>query len=289
MPHVQVGVLPKTLLAKSHEKRSTRVSQALLEAARLDVAAAHAYLKTRPEGLTTDEAEARLREHGQNVLAKDRRPSLLRLFWRAVRNPLVILLAVLATLSVATGDTRAALMMLLMIALSVGLKLAQEAKASSAAAKLRAMISVRASVLRGGKLEEIAVARLVPGDIVQLTAGDMIPGDVRLVVAKDLFVIQGSLTGESFPVEKFVVSRGEQPSSPLELANGSYAERRPFGEASLPSHLKQKGEKDKEGKEESGSSSYVPPEPEKDKQLQYGIRLLRGDLAGPRAKRSAQP
>jgi P-type Mg2+ transporter len=219
MPHHQVGVLPKTLLAKSHEQPSLRVSQAVLESARLDVAGAYAYLKTRPEGLTSEEAEARLREHGPNVLAKDRRPSLLSLSWRAVRNPLVILLAVLATVSFATGDARAAIMMLLMIALSVGLKLFQEAKASNAAAKLRAMISVKATVLRSGQVEEIAVSHLVPGDIVQLTAGDMIPGDVRLVVAKDLFVIQGSLTGESFPVEKFVVGRGKQAPSPLELGN----------------------------------------------------------------------
>ena len=204
MPHRQVGVLPKTLLAKSHEQQSMRVSQAVLESARLDVAAAYAHLGTRAEGLTPEEADARLREHGQNVLAKDQRPSLFLLFWRAVRNPLVILLAVLATVSFVTGDARAAIMMLLMIALSVGLKLVQEAKASNAAAKLKAMISVKATVIRAGKASEIAVSHLVPGDVVQLSAGDMIPGDVRLVVAKDLFVIQGSLTGESFPVEKFV-------------------------------------------------------------------------------------
>ena len=124
-----------------------------------------------------------------------------------MRNPLVILLAVLATVSFATGDARAATMMLLMIVLSVGLKLIQEAKASSAAAKLKAMISVKATVLRDGTAQEIAVSHLVPGDVVQLAAGDMIPGDVRVVQAKDLFVIQGSLTGESFPVEKFVVEK----------------------------------------------------------------------------------
>jgi P-type Mg2+ transporter len=219
MPHLQVGVLPKTLLAKSHEQRSLRVAQAVLEAARLAAADAHTYLKTQAQGLSHAEAEARLREHGQNVLAKDQRPSVLALFWRALRNPLVVLLAVLATVSFATGDARAAIMMLLMIALSVGLKLIQEAKASNAAAKLRAMISIRASVLRDGNIEEIAVSRLVPGDVVQLKAGDMIPGDVRFVTAKDLFVVQGSLTGESFPVEKFVAADPDQPSSPLELRN----------------------------------------------------------------------
>src|SRR3954471_7760545 len=205
MPYRQVGILPKTLLAKSHERRSMRVSRAVLESARVDVTAAYAQLGTRAEGLSAEEADARLEKFGPNVLAKDQRPSLLWLLWRAVRNPLVILLAVLAIVSFATGDTRAALMMLLMVALSVGLKLFQESKASGAAARLKAMISVKASVVRGGQTRELSVSRLVPGDIVQLSAGDMIPGDVRLVVAKDLFVIQGSLTGESFPVEKFVV------------------------------------------------------------------------------------
>jgi Mg2+-importing ATPase len=110
-------------------------------------------------------------------------------------------------------------MMLLMIVLSVGLRLFQEAKASNAAAKLKAMISVDATVLRGGAVQEVPVSHLVPGDVVQLAAGDMIPGDVRVVQAKDLFVIQGSLTGESFPVEKFVVEKKSDTSSPLELTS----------------------------------------------------------------------
>lgn len=67
------------------------------------------------------------------------------------------------------------------------------------------MVSVKATVLRDGTAREIAVAHLVPGDVVELASGDMIPGDVRVVQAKDLFVIQGSLTGESLPVEKFAV------------------------------------------------------------------------------------
>jgi len=196
-----------------------RVAQAVVDTVSLDAAGIYARLRTRPEGLTVDEAAARLAEHGPNVLAKDQRPGFLKLLWRAVLNPLVILLAVLAAVSFATGDARAATMMVLMIALSVGLKLIQEAKANNAAAKLKAMISIKATVLRGGQVQEIAVAHLVPGDVVQLAAGDMIPGDVRVVVAKDLFVIQGSLTGESFPVEKFVVERKTDTSAPLELTS----------------------------------------------------------------------
>jgi Mg2+-importing ATPase len=98
-------------------------------------------------------------------------------------------------------------MMVLMIVLSVGLKLFQEGRANGAAAKLKAMISVKASVIRDGATQDIPLAQLVPGDLVHLVAGDMVPGDVRIVKARDLFVIQGTLTGESFPVEKSAVEK----------------------------------------------------------------------------------
>jgi len=89
------------------------------------------------------------------------------------------------------------------VALSVGLRFWQEARADSAAEKLKAMIHVTATVVRDGAAKEIPLRDLVPGDIIKLAAGDMIPGDVRLLSSKDVFVTQGSLTGESLPVEKF--------------------------------------------------------------------------------------
>jgi Mg2+-importing ATPase len=210
-------VLPKRVLAGARGDRSTiRVSPLLLETAAVDPAGVFARLSTGPAGLTSDQAAARLAEHGPNVLPRDERPSLARLLWRSVLNPLVLLLAVLATVSIATSDARAATMMVLMIVLSVGLKLFQEAKAGSTAAKLKAMISVHATVLRDGQPREIPLSQLVPGDVVQLAAGDMIPGDVRIVQAKDLFVIQGSLTGESFPVEKHATEVAAMAAAPLE-------------------------------------------------------------------------
>ena len=195
------------------------MSQIVVESAALDAAGVYARLASRPEGLTAGEVAARLAEYGPNVLAKDQRAGVFKLFWHAAINPLVILLAVLATVSFATGDVRAGAVMSLMIALGVGLKLFQEAKADGAAAKLKAMISVKATVVRNGSPLEVAVAQLVPGDVVNLAAGDMIPGDVRIVEAKDLFVAQGSLTGESLPVEKFETAKNAASTSPLELTN----------------------------------------------------------------------
>ena len=175
----------------------------LVESAALDPVSVFARFATRPEGLTVDEARAKLAEHGPNVLAKDQQTNLGMLVWHAVANPLVILLAVLATISFATNDIGAGTLMTLMIALGMGLKLFQEAKADRVAAKLKAMISVTATVLRDGQPQEIPVSQLVPGDVVSLSAGDMIPADLRIVSAKDLFVTQSMLTGESFAVEKF--------------------------------------------------------------------------------------
>ncbi len=103
--------------------------------------------------------------------------------------------------------------MLLMVVLGVSLRFVQETRADTAAAKLKAMISVTATVMRDGQPKEIPLQHLVPGDIVKLSAGDMVPGDVRLLSAKDLFVIQATLTGESMPVEKTDAARPARRAS----------------------------------------------------------------------------
>ena len=141
-----------------------------------------------------------------------------------LRNPLVILLAALSSISFATGDARAGTVMACMVVLSATLRFVQEAQADAAAAKLKAMIHVTANVLRDGRAQEMPLRDLVPGDIINLRAGDMIPGDVRVLAAKDLFVSQGTLTGESYPVEKFhdpdsKVSNSPPSNSPIDLKN----------------------------------------------------------------------
>jgi P-type Mg2+ transporter len=218
MARIDVGLFPKKLhLVPRQDRPKSPVPSALVDAAKLDPAGLYAKFTTSANGLTGTEALARLGRYGPNVIAKDQRRGLLILMWRAVLNPLVVLLAVLAGISFATGDPRAGIVMSTMIVLGVGLKLIQEAKAENAATKLKAMITVTATVVRDGSPQEIAVSQLVPGDIVQLAAGDMIPADVRILTAKDLFVIQGSLTGESFPVEKFEVEQDKAMADPIEL------------------------------------------------------------------------
>ena len=209
-------MFPKKLhLAALQSQRS--VSTALADAARLSPPALFEKLAGTPGGLSSTEAIARRTRYGANVLAKDQRTGIAVLVWRSVNNPLVALLSVLAVISFATGDPRAGIMMSAMIVLGVGLKLIQEAKAQNAAAKLKAMISVTATVMRDGSPQELPVSQLVPGDVVRIAAGDMIPADIRIFIAKDLFVTQGALTGESFPVEKFEVEKDTAIADPVEL------------------------------------------------------------------------
>jgi Mg2+-importing ATPase len=198
---------------------SIRVSPEVLDAARKDGDELLRELRTSLAGLTQAEAEERQGTAGPNEVARERKQGWPVRVLKIIRNPLVILLTTLSAVSFLTGDARAGSVMAAMVALSVGLRFWQEARADAAAEKLKAMIHVTATVVRDGAAREIPLRELVPGDIVRLAAGDMIPGDVRLLSSKDLFVSQGSLTGESLPIEKFHDTETKEESSPTELKN----------------------------------------------------------------------
>jgi Mg2+-importing ATPase len=198
-------------------------SDAVRDAAMQEATAVLQQLNTSPSGLSEAEAAARLAQYGPNEVAQEKRHGWLLRLWVAVRNPLVILLAIIATITFATAseasDYIGGSVMVGMILLAVLLRLIQETKADNAAAKLKAMIKVTATALRDGQPKEIPLKDLVPGDVVKLSAGDMIPGDVRLISAKDLFVIQATLTGESLPVEKSDARDARQNISIIEHTN----------------------------------------------------------------------
>jgi Mg2+-importing ATPase len=207
---------PITTKAKN---QNIRVSPAVLDAARKDGEELLRDLRTSLGGLTQTEAEQRARTTGPNEVAQERKQGWPVRVLKIIRNPLVILLAILSAVSFLTGDARAGSVMVGMVALSVVLRFWQEARADTAAQKLKAMIHVTATVVRDGAAREIPLRDLVPGDIIKLAAGDMIPGDVRLLSSKDLFVSQGSLTGESLPIEKCHDPETKDESSPTELKN----------------------------------------------------------------------
>ncbi len=132
---------PSTSQPKAKDQ-SIKFSPLLAEVASLEKGEVFARMKTAPEGLSDDEAARRLAEVGPNVVsAGDHHGWPWRLF-NATRNPLVILLSVLATISFATGDVRAGSVMTLMVILGVLLRFVQEARADAAAEKLKAMINV---------------------------------------------------------------------------------------------------------------------------------------------------
>jgi Mg2+-importing ATPase len=195
------------------------VSDLMHDAATKDVAELLQRINTGPAGLSDEEAAERLEVFGPNEVAQEAKHTWLRRLWTATRNPLVILLTVLAVLSYATDDFAGGTVMMLMVVLGVMLRFVQETRADNAAAKLKAMISVTATVLRSGQSKEIPLQQLVPGDVVKLSAGDMIPGDLRLMASKDLFVIQATLTGESLPVEKTDARDARPNVSPIEHTN----------------------------------------------------------------------
>lgn len=154
------------------------------------------------QGLTQSEAEARLRSIGPNrFVDSGRRPAWLQ-FLARFRNPLVLLLVAASALSALTGDVTGFLIILAMVLLSVSIDFVQEYRAGRVADRLRQSVALRARVRRDGTVRELPVTEVVPGDVILVAAGDLVPADALVIDAKDCFVQQSLLTGESYPVEK---------------------------------------------------------------------------------------
>jgi len=135
-------------------------------------------------------------------VAAGRRWSWPRQLLAKLRNPLLLLLLAASTVSGLTGDLRSFTVIAVMAALSLSLDLIQERRAGRAAERLRQSTVLRASVVRDGREQEIPATEVVPGDLILLTAGDLVPADALVEEARDLFVNQTLLTGETYPVEK---------------------------------------------------------------------------------------
>lgn len=179
-------------------------------------------LNSHPEGLNEKEVLDAREQHGVNQIPGQRPVPWWGHLWSCYRNPFNLLLTCLGIFSYASEDLFAAGVIALMVAISTFLNFIQEARSTKAADALKAMVSNTATVLRVANEQgenrwmEIPLDQLVPGDIVKLAAGDMIPADLRVVQARDLFVAQASLTGESLPVEKVAKTRTADQTNPLE-------------------------------------------------------------------------
>ena len=216
----------------------------LLEIGRLTPEAALARLDTSADGLLDRDAEERLARYGPNEIAHEREKSPARRLLELFLTPLSVLLLGLAVVNYVTGQINGAIVIAAMVVLSALLSFVQEFRSSKAALQLRAMVSTTATVLRKDRRlgvpdevtrsfeivlhpqpperREIPLAHVVPGDIIHLSAGDIVPADVRVLAARDLFVNQASLTGESLPVEKHAVAAPAGITSALDLDNVAF-------------------------------------------------------------------
>lgn len=212
---------------RAEKERKEVLRRRLLEAAAADGDILLEKLGSAAGGL--DETAVRLarEEHGANLLPRGRTEPLFRRLFLAFINPFTAVLLALAVISVFTevvfaapGDESFATVLIIttMVLVSGVLRFVQETRSGSAAARLSGMLHTTACVERACRRQEIPLEEIVVGDVVHLSAGDMIPADVRVLSARDLFVSQSALTGESEPVEK---TGGPAPAAgaPVEAAD----------------------------------------------------------------------
>ena len=195
------------------------LARQLVAAATEALPAALARLATREAGLSGDEAQAVLAQTGPNEVEHEKPLAWYQHLWLCYKNPFNLLLTVLAIVSYLTEDAKATIVIGSMVILSTLLRFVQEGRSNRAAERLKAMVGNTATVLRDGKQIELPIRALVQGDIIVLSAGDMIPADCRLLTAKDLFVSQSAMTGESLPVEKMAELADGHGKNPMDLAN----------------------------------------------------------------------
>ncbi len=183
-------------------------------------------LSTTRAGLSSEEAENRQDEFGKNIITIGNKNTVMRRLLDAIVNPFNTILLLVAIITYFTDvvaslnpDYLTVIIILSLVLISSLIAFVQSQRSNAAAEKLSKMISNKADVWRDGKLTEISMDEVVPGDIVRLSAGDMLPADVRFLTTKDTFVAQSALTGESNPVEKFSDIRNKQEDSLTDLRN----------------------------------------------------------------------
>jgi Mg2+-importing ATPase len=153
-------------------------------------------------GLSEIDAQEILRRVGPNRTQSKKRVTPQGLFLNQFKSPIVLILIFATVISAFLKDWTDAVIILLIVMGSALLSFFQEYNANNAAEKLKEQVSVKTNVLRDGKTASIPTEEIVPGDVVLLSAGSMIPADGLVIEARDFFVNQAVLTGETFPVEK---------------------------------------------------------------------------------------
>ncbi|MFH0978053.1 MAG: calcium-translocating P-type ATPase, PMCA-type [Candidatus Woesearchaeota archaeon] len=161
-------------------------------------------LKTDLNGLSSDEALARLQKFGYNELIEKKPKSKLLLFLKQFQNFIVYILISATIVSAFIGEYIDSIAIAVILILNAVFGFIQEYKAEKAIAALKRLASLQAKVVRNSSIQRIAARELVPGDIILVETGDKVPADCRLVDIKNLEAEEASLTGESVPVKKLV-------------------------------------------------------------------------------------
>lgn len=154
------------------------------------------------EGLSTQEASARLEKEGPNSLVEKKPKTKLQMFLTQLKDTMIYILFAAAAISVMLDEVTDAVIILLVVFINAVIGMVQESKAEAALLALKNLSSPTATVRRGGKTMEIPARELVKGDIVLLEAGRIIPADLRLTQSFNLKIEESALTGESVPVDK---------------------------------------------------------------------------------------
>ena len=185
-----------------------------------------AELGSSAEGLSSEEAAARLREKGKNKLKEEKKDGILKRFIKQMADPMIIILLVAAVISTVVsryqGESAAdAYIILAVVIINAVLGVYQENKAEKAIDALQKMSAMKSRVLRDGKVAEINSEDIVPGDICLLEAGDAIPADGRLLEAQSLKTEESALTGESEAVGKLISALNLEDKKDITLGDRS--------------------------------------------------------------------
>lgn len=208
---------------------SELITQRILRASTSSLADVVRWSGASLSGLDEDAVKSSRAKYGSNVVTKGKKESLARRLAGAFVNPFTAILFFLALISTVTDiifptlslmgstpedcDPLTVIIISTMVILSGTLRYVQETRSNNAAERLLNMITTMCTVTREGASKvEVQLDDVVVGDIVHLSAGDMVPADVRIIEAKDLFVNQSSLTGESEPIEKTPEAAGSARS-----------------------------------------------------------------------------
>ncbi len=201
---------------KNKNANLSRAQQDLIAASKMNISELCNKYNSSVNGFQSDEQVVLNKsEYGANILSKKSKNSVLKRIVDAFFNPFSIILIILSLISLIvdiilplrkgeSAEPATIIIIMSMVIISGILHIVEDTKSSSSAAKLVKMVQTTTKVERQGINYEIPLDEVVVGDIIHLAAGDIIPADVRIISAKDLFVSQSSLTGESEAIEKFV-------------------------------------------------------------------------------------